>query len=516
MARPVERAPGEQRGVRRVGIADLGSNTARLVVFEYEPGAWFRLVDAVREPVRLGAGLARAGRLDPAAVGRALAAVELFEDYGAAVGLDALEILATSAVRDAVNSEDVLAPIRRAGYSVRVLSGEEEAELGVLAVANSFTATDGWVMDLGGGSAQVSRMRARAYGGGRAYPLGAVRLTEQLLFGDPPAVGEIAALERLAARELGGVAAEIRRSGLPLFAMGGTIRNLARIDQRLRAYPLPVLHGYRLARPALDAVIDELGSLPLQQRRWVSGLRPDRGDIILAGALVFRWLMEAAGLEEVRVSGVGLREGAFFRGFLPAPHHVEDVRAFAVRNLARRYPQPAAHVRQVMRLADRLFAALAPLHGLGPADRSLLAAACELHDIGAALDYYRHDRHGLYILMSAALPGFEHSELALLSLLVRYHRKGAPRIGAYRGLLAAEDEGRLRCLTACLRTAESLERSRAGRVRDVAVDLDAEAIRLTLTAGEEPAVELWEVRQHADLFAAAFGGRRLEAEARVL
>ena len=99
--------------------------------------------------------------------------------------------------------------------------------------------------------------------------------------------------------------------------------------------------------------------------------------------------------------------------------------------------------------------------------------------------------------------------------MVRYHRKGEPRVKAYDGLLDATDERVLEQLTACLRAAESLERSRAGRVREVEVDFDDSSIRLTLVADEEPAVELWEVRQHSALFEQAFGGRRLEVAARV-
>jgi exopolyphosphatase/guanosine-5'-triphosphate,3'-diphosphate pyrophosphatase len=494
----------------------LGSNTARLVVFEFEPGAWFQMVDSVREPVRLGEGLANDGRLAPAAVARALAAVELFEDYGSAVGLDELEILATSALRDAVNSEDVLAPIRQAGYSVRVLPGEEEAELGVLAVANSFLARDAWVMDLGGGSAQVSRMRGRLYDGGRAYPLGAVRLTEQLLRHDPPSGDEVAALEVVVAAELEEVAAKIRDSGWPLLAMGGTVRNLAKIEQRERGYPLPILHGYRLTRAGLGDAVERLRSLPLEQRRCMPGLRPDRADIILAGALVYRWLMHEAGLEEITISGHGVREGALYRHLLSSPHCVDDVRAFSVRNLARRHAQPALHVQQVRKLADRVFTALESIHDMGEAERDLLDSAAQLHDVGASLDYYRHEKHGEYILTSAALPGFDHRELAMLSLMVRYHRKGTPRIRAYEGLLSDEDQRHLGQLTACLRTAESLERSRAGRVRDLEVEVESDAIRLILVAGDEPTVELWEVRQHAALFAQVFGDRRLEVTARVV
>jgi len=501
--------------MQRVGIADLGSNTARLVVFEYEPGSWFQMIDSVREPVRLGEGLARDGRLAPEAIQRALAAVELFEDYASAVGLDDLEILATSAVRDAANSAEVLEPIRRAGYSVRVLPGEEEAELGVLAIANSFAVRDGWVMDLGGGSAQVSQMVDRGYSGGRAYPLGAVRLTERFLAGDPPSRDSIEALEAQVARELGPVAGRISDSALPMLAMGGTARSLAKIAQRSVGYGLPVLHGFQLTRVVLEEIVEVLASQTLEERSETAGLRPDRADIILAGALVYRWVLRHSGLEAIIISGHGVREGALYRHVMPHPHLLEEVRSFSVRNLARRHPQPSLHVRQVERLATCLFDGLAPLHGLGAPERDLLAVAAELHDVGVSLDYYRHEKHGEYILTSSALPGFDHRELALISLLVRYHRKGTPRARGYSDVLNDEDLVTLGYLTACLRTAESLERARAGRVKDVCVEVEERAIRLTVVAEEEPTVELWEAGRHESLFEEVFG-RALIVEARVL
>jgi exopolyphosphatase/guanosine-5'-triphosphate,3'-diphosphate pyrophosphatase len=303
-------------------------------------------------------------------------------------------------------------------------------------------------------------------------------------------------------------------SVFPPETMGGTIRNLAKIDQRMRGYPLPILHGYRLEREGLERVVEMLLDLPLAERRWVAGLRPDRADIIVAGALVYRQLMRQADLEALTISGHGVREGALYRHFLPPPHCVDDVRWFTVRNLGRRHPQPALHLDQVCRLAGEVFDGLRSIHGLGAAERDLLAAAAELHDLGASLDYYRHEKHGEYILTSAALPGFDHRELALLALMVRYHRKGLPQRKPYEGVLSARDERILGQLTACLRTAESLERSRAGRVRDVVVEVDGETVRLVVESEEEPTVELWEVRQHAELFAAVFGGRSLEVTSR--
>ena len=128
--------------MRRLGIADLGSNTARLVAFAYQPGEWFRITDGIRETVRLGSGLVRRGRLTEDAIDRAVAALELFEDYARAADVETVEVLGTSALRDAANREDFLAAIRDIDLPIRVLSGEEEAELGVMAVANGFAPGD--------------------------------------------------------------------------------------------------------------------------------------------------------------------------------------------------------------------------------------------------------------------------------------------------------------------------------------------------------------------------------------
>lgn len=499
--------------MRRLGIADLGSNTARLIVFSYEPGRWFRITDGIREPIRLGEGLARSPRLTGGAVDRAVAAIELFVDYARTTELDELELVGTSAIRDADNRAELLERIAPLGHEIRVLSGEEEAALGVAAVANGFFFNNAWVIDLGGGSAQVSRMRARRYDFGTAHPLGTVRLSEAFLASDPPKMKEIRALEARVEEELGELAAGLDGT-LPLVAIGGTVRNLARVSQKATGYPLPILHGYRLTREALENVTARLLATKLEKRRRIPGLNPDRADILPAGALVYRWLMRRSGLTHLVVSGHGVREGAFYRHFLPPPHVLPDVRGFSIRNLAERHPLPPGHAEHVRLLADRLFDELAPLHHLSAIDRELLDAAATLHDIGTTLDYYRHHKHGAYLLTMSALNGFSHRELALIALLVRYHRRGGPRLGAYKRLSEPGDHRRLLQLTTFLRLAESLERARAGRIADVRVAVKKKKVRITLLASEPPTIELWEARKHAGLFGRAFD-RKLEIEAEV-
>jgi exopolyphosphatase / guanosine-5'-triphosphate,3'-diphosphate pyrophosphatase len=496
---------------RHLGIVDLGSNNARMVVYELEPGQWFQLVDDISEPVRLGEGLGARGRMTPGALRRGLAVLTLFADYAAAARLDELVILGTSALRDAGNAELLHRAIEPRDLRIQVLSGEEEARLGVLAVANGFAFEEAWVMDLGGGSAQISRMSQREFVEGRAYPLGAVRLTEAFLANDPPKRGEIRALESAVAAHLEPVAREIRRSAAPLVAMGGTLRNLARAVQETTAYPLSLLHGYALDQSDLDTLTEKLLRMSRRERAGFGGLNPERADVILAGALVYGWLLRATGRSELLVSGHGMREGMLHRHFQAAPHRIEDVRGFSVTNLMARFELDSAHTRHVRQLARSLFEALAPLHGLGPVEAELLDAASCLHDVGVTVDFYRHHRHGGTILEANGLPGFSHREHAVLIELLRSHHKGVPRLERFKALFDPGDKLRLAQLATCLRLAESFERSNAQRVEGVRVELGPKLVTLHLQARQEPVVEIWEATKHASLFRRAFG-RGLEIE----
>jgi exopolyphosphatase/guanosine-5'-triphosphate,3'-diphosphate pyrophosphatase len=502
--------------MKRLGIVDLGSNTARLVVFAFEPGQWYRLVDQIRQPVRLGQGLGEDGELTVAAQNRAERALRLFSDYATSTGLPPLEILATSALRDARNRDDFLDRVERLGLEISVLDGVEEAELGVLAVANGFEFEDAWVIDLGGGSAQVSLMEARAFVGGQAHPLGAVRLTEQFLPSDPPKPREIERLEASLDNQLGPQAGEMGARPLPLVAMGGTIRNLARAVQKEAGYPLiDRIHGYFLSTDALEGLVERLISCKAKKRGAIPGIKMDRADLIVAGSLVFRWILRRAQAEGLWISGLGLREGALMRRFLPQPYLIENLHGFSVQNLLQHYAQPKENVVLTRKLAARLFTCLRPLHGFGDRQGDLLDAAVVLQDIGLAVNVYRHDQHGEYLVSAAPLNGFSHREQALLALLVRYHLGGRPRLGPYAKLCEESDQRLLRTLAACLRLADHLERPRAQRVQDLQVEIRKSKVILRPVAVEDLSLEVWQIEQHRSLFESAFG-RQLSVEPRIV
>jgi exopolyphosphatase/guanosine-5'-triphosphate,3'-diphosphate pyrophosphatase len=293
----------------------------------------------------------------------------------------------------------------------------------------------------------------------------------------------------------------------PLTGLGGTIRNLARIEAARQNYPLNTLHGFSLSRESVEKSIAQFRELPLAERQDISGLKRDRADIILPGAMTLLSVMRQLKVETLTISNNGLREGLFCEQFWQHLDYpvVTDVRRFSVLNMARIYQYQKNHATHVRFLARHLFEQLAPLHGYGPAERELLDAAALLHDLGTIISYDGHHKHSQTLVTNSGLSGFSPREIALIALLVRYHRSGTPSVKEYNLLLDDDDELLLTRLAAMLRLAEFLERGRNATVDDIAAIWDDNQLRLTLIADEYPAVELWEAERNAmDLMQAAF------------
>jgi len=493
--------------MERVAVADLGSNSWRLVVYGYEPGTpWWSLVDEIREAVRVGAGMGEERVLRPEPIDRAVHTAAVFASFCRASGIEAVEAVATSAIRDAANSEDLLGTIRdQTGLDPRVISGREEARYGWLAIANSTTIEDGFGLDVGGGSIQVMRLEGRRLAQAESLPLGSVRVSEEFLPGEKAPAKAMKALRKRVESDLGALG--WWGQGGRLVGIGGTIRNLAVAAMRRAELPFDDVQGFALELGALEELIELLAARPASKRGELSGIKPDRGDVILGGALVLAAAIDSGGFEGIEVTEAGLREGIFFERLLGEAELFDDVRRQSVENLAHRFNSEPEHVGRVAALSLEMFDGLAEagLHDLAGAERELLWAACMLHDVGTAIDYDDHHRHSAYLIMNAGLPGFDPRELMLVGLIARYHRKGDPD-GSELGELAREgDPERLRLLCAIIRLAEQLERSRDGAIRRVSVA--ARNGTITLAPDADPqldtTVPIWAARRNADLLAQA-------------
>ena len=490
----------------------MGSNSFRLVVFQYEPGSWWSLADEIREATRVSAGMGEEGVLQPDPMDRALHTAAVFASFLKASGVERVDPVATSAIRDAANRDELLAAIReRTGLEVRVISGAEEAWYGYLAIANSLTLTDGFGIDVGGGSVQLMRLEDRQLAEAESVRLGAVRVSEAFLPGEEATSKQMKALRKHVARTIGEFEWWGEGDGLRLAGLGGTIRNLATAVQKRGELPDTDVQGFLLTRDALEELIELLASKPVEKRGSVGGIKPDRADVILGGALVVAGAMEHGGFDTLEVTEAGLREGVFFERLLEGsdPPLLDDVRRESVTNLAHRFRTDDEHVQHVARLSLQIFDALAEagLHDPDDSERELLWAAYMLHDIGVAIDYDDHHRHSHYLILHAGLPGFDPRELDLIALIARWHRKGDPDPSELGDLTRKGDGDRLLVLSGVIRMAEQLERSRDRSVSAVELEDGKRGVtlRALTTRGSDASVAIWSAQRSADLLARAIG-----------
>ena len=497
---------------RRLAVIDLGSNSFRLVVFtwgEHGGHGWWRRTDEIHEAVRVGAGLDAAGELQEEPMERALETIELFAHFCRATGIDDVRPVATSAIRDATNQEDFLEAARkRSGLEIEVLAPEEEARYGYLAAVNSTTLDDGVALDLGGGSLQLSQVRGREALDMRSWPLGSVRMTERFLPGDKVKGKQLKALRAHLAEELGSAEwlAGGRRGWPGSAARCATWarRRSWRRTSRRSASRASCSSGTR-------STTSSSASRTCRRRSAARcpGIKPERGDLILAGAVAVQTVMELGGFEALEVTEAGLREGVFYSELLEGrdPPLFEDVRRDSVLNLAATYDTDFVHVEHVARLALSMWDALgeAGVHPGDAGERELLWAAAMLHDIGTAVDYDDHHKHSRYLILNAGLPGYTTRETALIGQMARYHRKGNPSLGWASPLTRSGDDDLLaRCAT-LIRVGEQLERSRDQVVREAHVGVDDGHVELALEADEDVTVACWAAQRQSDLFERAFG-----------
>ncbi len=506
--------------MKRFAVIDMGSNSFRLVVYGYEPGGWWSLTDEIREATRVSAGMGESGVLRPEPLDRAIHTAAVFASFLRASGVEDVDAVATSAIRDAPNRAELLDAIgERTGLEVRVIDGAEEARYGHLAIANSLTIEDGFGIDVGGGSVQLMRIEDRDLAQAVSVRLGAVRVSEAFLDGEETSAKQVEALRGHVADQLSELGWWKGGEGVRLAGIGGTIRNLATAAQKRLELPDVDVQGFFLDREALGELVELLASTPVAERGSVRGIKPDRGDVILGGALVLEAAIEQGGFEGIEVTEAGLREGIFFERFLEGrdPPLLEDVRRESVINLAHRYRTDDAHVAHVARLSLEMFDALADagLHELGAWERELLWAACMLHDIGVAIDYDDHHHHSRYLILHAGLPGYDPRELQLIALIARWHRKGEPDASELRDLEQSGDDERLALLCGVIRLAEQLERSRDGAVAAIEIDDTKKRLRLrVLTDGgprSDPSVAIWSAQRNSAILAGAIG-KRVEVE----
>ena len=297
---------------RFAGI-DIGTLTCRLLIADLSPGQPLKELRSDRRILRLGEGVDRTKRLSSAAMDRTITCIQEWHNVINAYHVEAIAVVATSAVRDAGNRQEFLERVKReAGFDVEVITGDEEARRTLLGIRSGLPAgiTDILALDIGGGSTEFILDRVGQKPTVRSIDIGVVRLCERLLRHDPPTGEEVREAREWVSRETKAAVANMGNHRQATFVgTAGTITSLAAMSQKLQTYEPARIHNYTLKLETIQELEHTLLSRTKAERVGLPGLEKNREEVIAAGAIIIRTIMETLDQKECLVSDLGLREG---------------------------------------------------------------------------------------------------------------------------------------------------------------------------------------------------------------
>ena len=511
---------------------DIGSNSCRLKIAKVIAHE-LRTLHEDREVTRLGTSVFASGLVSPEAMAATLRALKRFQRAVQQHGVDQIRVVATSAMRDARNAPAFHAWVKaETGWNMETISGLEEGRLIHRGLMNAEAGVGGKVLlvDLGGGSCEITLSEHKRIKDTISIPLGAVRLTEEFLSVDPAPAEELASMRRLIARELrrahrriqpGNVQAVIATSGTAAAlaeacaALGKREKAFGKSQRKLRRATTGSSSVAGLEAPTAEVrrLAAKIARMTLPEREAVPGIGPRRAEIIVAGTQVFAELLETFGLSGFRYSDLGLRDGILAQMLAQQDARAAGHRQFEIEQwesvvaTAKRYGVDIRLAEPVRAHAVQLFHDLKALHQLPVEYETWLAAAALLRDTGKFINHQGHHRHTQYIVSSSELYGYTQVQRTIVSALARYLGKSRPQPGdrALRNI-PAEQHRHVHRAVVLLRLAVALNQDRASDVLRVAARVYPKRVYLELEPGRTGAeLELWSLRKEAGYFREVFG-----------
>lgn len=504
---------------RLAGI-DIGSNSIRLMIVEVmENLSNYRVLDDHKETTRLAHGLTVSNKLTPEAMAHSLNALRRMKALVDAHKIDHLEVIATSAVREASNGQEFIQLIKaHLGLQIEVITPEEEGRLSFLSAHRRFDLHDQQVMllDLGGGSGELIFAAHGVVEEIHSLPIGAVRMTEACIQHDPPRKSDLKALRKRLKKLLSDEMPVAAFHPHYMIGAGGTFTALANISLRMRGLERRGVGGYEMTRSDVRHVLDHLCFLPLAARRTVPGLNPDRADIIIAGIAVIERIMKWMQVNRLVIHDQGVRDGLLLqmiekhyglRKLEPTPT-AEDPEALqlAAKQFGTLCGLDEAHATQITKLCGELFDGLQEPMRLPASEKTILLLAAWLHEVGTLVNYEKHHHHSYHLIVHGNIRGMTPRQREIVALVARYHRKATPKKKheAFARLNSADQATVLR-LAAILRLADGMDRSHTRSIKQVKCSVRGNLVHVAMQADSYPEIDIWGASQKGRLFEKVFG-----------
>ncbi|MBD7969669.1 Ppx/GppA phosphatase family protein [Paenibacillus gallinarum] len=477
----------------RIGIIDIGSNSIRLVIYEVLNIGAYRVLYEKKYAARLSQKVDTDGTISYEAISSILPVLRSYQEICASYQVTHVRAAATAAIRNAQNSSDITKWIKEeTSLEIQLISGEDEGRLGFLGVIESISLSDGFIIDIGGGSTEITLFLNGEYHESLSIPYGAVNAHARYGTSTHWSREMVDDFRSSIHTFLKEHAWTQQHPGLTLVGLGGTVRSLAKMVQKKQEYSLPVMHNYRMESEDIRVFYNTLPYIPSDQRKKTPGLSKDRADLIIPGVILLQTIFDWLESTHYIVSGAGLRDGLFYELMQKDyPEYMkQEVLTKSIWNLLHFHSSaPAGHMNQVHSCMQQLYQVLEGEASLS--DSRIMYASSMLYRIGEQIQHHRASQHSLYWIKNHGVWGLSHRETIITAIIADYHPKGRTpaEIDSHQDILYSEDYKRITRLGSLLRLASALYGNGGTVVESMTIDKKDDFLQLNLTCRRMPSME---------------------------
>lgn len=460
--------------MNRLGLIYIGTNSVKLVLSEIDENGYFHIIDELTSKVRLCYDLIDGDTITNERINETISTLKSFKSLCTVCGAKKIITVATEIFRLSSNKDYFKQLIKdEVNLDVEILSSEEEIEYTYKGVINSITFDNSLVVSICGSSTHLIWIKNNEIINSITLPIGTVNLSYCYDLYD-----------RITKENLDKAMANInlllencdwlkKENFNSIIAIGGTVRAISKIDRFKKHYPLVNTHQYLMNDYDVKDVFNLLKCKDLKLRKSVNGLSPSRGDIIVAGTLIFEEIIKKIDVSKIIISGRGLREGILYDYTHKNYNNTKTPLDYSIYGIMDNLNVNKIHGEHVFKIALKLFQELKPLHHLKDDYYPILKTAALLHDCGISIDYYNHHIHSFYIILNSNINGLDHKELLISASIAACHRNNNYHIPfpQYSSILNKADLRNIEYLGLILKMSEGLDRSLEGSVKDINVTI---------------------------------------------
>lgn len=459
---------------KKLAIIDIGSNTIRLAIYLHKEENVLKEVENIKVSARLQNYLNYEQILTSEGLRILKDTLKVFKEIVSLHNGTLIKVVATAAIRQAKNKEEIKKSIREEiGLSVEILSGEKEAYYGFLGIINSTWIQDGITIDIGGGSTEITKFINRKMVHSHSYPFGALTLKQQFIKDKVPTSDEMSNLSAFLQSKF--LECDwLKNCRLPIVGIGGSARNLGKIDQAIKSYPIDSIHQYEMNLKDILTVKEKLTSLSFSELQNVEGLSKERADIIIPAIEVFLTIYQVVNAPFFQFSQKGIREGILFdeiRNDIVNEHNNQHLLEKNLRQLAIEYEIDLEKRYAVMNTVKMFLDSIRKtrIFEVNENDIQDLRCASFIYNVGEFIERDSASRHTFYILSTSNINGVSHRDRIKIALLASYHSKATfkQNIQPFKEWFTKQDRQKLRVLGAILKFSFILNSTKRQIVQDI-------------------------------------------------